>query len=86
MSFASGQQGGKYYHKLTVNEMPSHNHINLTIAGNTVKWGDNKSSNGATSGVSATGTMDMYSGNSGGNGSHNNIQPYIATYFWKRTA
>lgn len=37
--------------------------------------------NGSTGGASATG-----SGNAGGDGEHNNLQPYITVYMWKRTA
>lgn len=31
-------------------------------------------------------THALYIGNSGGGGAHNNMQPYLAVYFWKRTA
>ena len=76
--------GGEYTHKLTVAEMPSHKH---QIKTNNDDW--NNSANGGKYGTTHDGAnswynTNWYTENSGGNGAHNNIQPYITAYFWKR--
>ena len=59
--------------------MPSHNHTtNIPITTTTL-----------TNGGQAYQLSDRktdYIAFTGGNGSHNNLQPYYVTYIWKRTA
>ena len=100
-TFSANETGGEYSHKLIVNEMPSHSHgyymdvykdkgnqlgVQIDTSVDPAKssvpgWGpiiSNKFVVGQRSGtfiITAT----------GGNGFHNNIQPYIVTYIWKRT-
>ena len=80
--------GGEKTHTLTVNEMPKHSHSlptfysnpekeNITFADsafNADKASDGNVSNGGQ--VIST----------GGGQAHNNLQPYITCYMWKRTA
>ena len=83
MSFTAESSGGEYKHKLNVAEMPSHGHKLYARGGQTAQtsspFADNKpitqGSNSYGFNVSST----------GGNQSHNNIQPYIVIYFWRRT-
>lgn len=72
--------GGEKTHKLTITEMPSHNHriggwITITYGSGWTAiwdyWG---------------GDRQNYSASVGGSQAHNNIQPYITVYMWKRTA
>lgn len=82
--------GGEKTHKLSLNELPSHNH---------------KENQGLVSYVDPpTGSHNMtvdlghgyfgshaygkslYTDGSGGNAAHNNLQPYITCYMWKRIA
>lgn len=90
MSFTTaGGTGGEYNHTLSVGEMPRHNH-NIDIA----KSSTESSAHGlATGAVGFAGrcmiasSANKYSTISNGSGnSHNNIQPYIIVYFWRRTA
>lgn len=73
--------GGEKTHTLTTDEMPKHNHaINTANGQGTMEWGyqflyENNS-------ASYNGIM-QYVGNSQ---PHNNLQPYITCYMWKRTA
>ena len=46
----------------------------------------NASTTGASSGNTANATATGSISNTGGNGTHNNLQPYITCYMWKRTA
>jgi len=79
------ETGGAKTHTLQVSEMPSHTHNFLPRTGTT----------GAVSSI-VTGTLDTSSTiggnnqphiqNTGGGGAHNNLQPYIVVYMWKRTA
>lgn len=81
--FKIGEIGGEYLHTLTINEMPKHTH-GIMSAGQAASgaWGydivwDSKSN-------METGPSRI--GYAGGDKSHNNIQPYIVTYMWKRTS
>lgn len=80
MSFTAGSTGGEYKHKLTVDEMPKHHHY---ISGYSSAFGTNYYYNlvGGTNNYGSKNTSD-----NGGDEPHNNIQPYITVYFWKRTA
>lgn len=90
-------KGGEYIHTLSVNEMPSHDHN----VGGPVNhsWGVNFGNMEPTSGRSYNFafTPDVVNGNktyagdgarawnNGGGQAHNNVQPYITCYMWKRT-
>ena len=81
--FEIEQTGGEYNHTLTINEMPSHDHENRSIYATTP-------SAARTQGVAVSGgagTVNYYfpwDAKTGGSKSHNNIQPYVVTYMWKR--
>lgn len=61
--------------KININATHSH-----TVSTNTSNTGSNSANH--THSVTASGTI----GNTGGNSAHNNLQPYITSYKWKRTA
>ena len=90
--------GGAETHTLTTSQMPSHSgHIpNASYA-----WGDageatyvlDRNSGAVFQHATnrpyvlrAGNEMCLRSNNEGGNGAHNNLQPYITCYMWKRTA
>lgn len=89
----SEETGGAKTHTLSSAEMPSHTHVQdshshtnygaLVPRGTgsnfrelTVSPGSNNVNSGSTTAVNQ---------DTGGGGSHNNLQPYIVTYMWKRT-
>lgn len=80
-TYAAGSTGGESAHKLTTSEMPSHNHAldnYNTAAGNTTAY----------MAVQAQAKVG-YNGNvqtlyTGGDGSHNNMPPYLVVYMWAR--
>lgn len=85
MTFTAGQTGGEYKHTLNVNEMPSHYHASKPL------WtaGGGNGSNNTVTGYPNTGKAGQYSINTenvGGSQSHNNVQPFVGVYLWKRTA
>ena len=96
-SYSVNNTGGETSHKLTVAEMPSHDH-SFKDGSHTFLWGQNKTNNvylnnasavaGKTPGNSAMTSQNIWnSTNSSGNTSaHNNMPPYLAVYMWKRTA
>jgi len=79
-AFTNGSSGGEYNHILTKNEMPSHSHS--FPLGNYGDGGANMTPNNTTNRVGKT----QYTNSQGGNAPHNNIQPYITVYMWRRTA
>jgi hypothetical protein len=89
-TFAGDDSGGKYNHTLTESEIPAHRHpsnIRIEGAGNVTV--DSSLVTSVTSGreldeLSDTGTGSTDTGNTGGGSAHNNMQPYIAVYMWKR--
>ena len=75
------ETGGEKTHTLTTTEMPKHRHKLNGRRGNTTA-GDN-----SFSGVTWSGAATVaYSEYTGGDGAHNNLQPYITCYMYKRTA
>ena len=81
------ETGGAKTHTLTTAEMPSHNH----------NWAAGEYSGGNDYGTNLLGANNTYASGTGasqsmttsstGSGTaHNNVQPYIVVYFWKRTA
>lgn len=80
--------GGEKEHTLTVDEMPSHSHIQ-TWNGNIMVGGGSggESTNGSYLNEGGNGIYPATLTNNVGNShSHNNLQPYITCYMWKRTA
>lgn len=76
--------GGEKEHTLTVVEMPSHKHAQYVTS-------DNQAGGGIRVDYTKDGTSLPYlqgidTGSSGENQPHNNLQPYITCYMWKRTA
>jgi microcystin-dependent protein len=74
-TFTLGTSGGEYVHKLTIAEMPSHSHdilckVSVDSGGSEIPPTDSKSSNTYYPTLST-----------GGDQSHNNIQPYVVTNY-----
>lgn len=74
--------GGEKTHTLTIGEMPPHRHVmtvsNFYLAEGTTMVGVDMDKE-TVSGYFDTSTE-------GGGAAHNNLQPYITCYMWKRTA
>lgn len=72
------EAGGASNHVLTIAEIPSHTHT----------YTDGFGSDGNIGDEPFEGQQEdlRTSGSTGGDGAHNNLQPYITTYIWKRTA
>ena len=81
--FEIEQTGGEYEHTLTIAEMPRHQHsIYRWLQGDSNSYAGEKmlaaQSNGQVEGDEG---LTYFKG---GDQPHNNIQPYIVTYMWKR--
>lgn len=80
----SEETGGSKTHTLTTAEMPTHSHspssggFSFLVQGGAGAFG---LSTGASA-ITTNGTTD----NAGSGNAHNNVQPYIVVYMWKRTA
>lgn len=74
------ETGGSKTHTLSTGEIPSHAH---TISSFPV-WSSNAGLGGSAFAVDSTETKST--NNAGSGGAHNNLQPYIVVYMWKRTA
>lgn len=91
MSFTTaGDTGGEYKHTLITSEIPSHNHTLYFDSGQVAKlWQiSTQFASGSKSAIVSYGTSTNYPqiANTGGSNSHNNIQPYITVYYWRRTS
>ena len=89
---ASEKTGGAKTHTLTEAEMPAHTH-NFTYNGSVYgSWpllssvGSPHASVGFGAGAAFSPTRPVGIGQNGGGGAHNNLQPYITCYMFKRTA
>lgn len=75
-----GSEYGEYEHQLTKEEMPSHNHNLNFVVGNIT--GNTRPATQSTS----SNMSNLYGDLVGGDKPHNNVQPSIVVYFWKRVA
>lgn len=83
--------GGEKTHILTVDEIPTHNHTfyyNTSSAGGLASGRSVAARSSASDDIQKNGDYTFYSWTqeSGGGQAHNNLQPYITCYMWKRTA
>jgi len=72
--------GGAKTHTLSVDEIPSHTH---TVSG--IENPRGTGSDGSEDGASSF-TNSLTTSATGGGQAHNNLQPYVVVYMWKRTA
>ena len=90
-TYPLGSTGGEAEHTLTLNEIPSHDH---NLSDWAMSWKQNGVQGEVNLNVSAT--AEAWSNNhgyfksqtsktTGGDQPHNNMQPYLAVYMWKRT-
>lgn len=85
-AFDSAEEtGGAKTHTLLATEMPAHVHRQRRHGTTTGSLsGPTTAPDTSSSNPTDWGTVDT--GSAGGGGAHNNLQPYIVVYMWKRTA
>lgn len=81
MTFTALGTYGEYYHTLTYEEMPLHSHAQYISA--------NNGNSAVRRDYSDDGNAALYpqgcnTGNAGNDKPHNNIQPSMGVYYWRR--
>ena len=90
-TFTAGTTGGEYTHKLTVDELASHEHLvpnadTVDKTSSDMKYYENPQIMISSGHISKAGYGWWNRvASAGNNGYHNNVQPYISVYIFKRT-
>ena len=88
----NGREFGEYDHKLTIAEIPKHNHdSNMRVDSSDGTLIDERLGISTTNGrridwLDERSTRSTRVSYSGGDQPHNNVQPSIVVYFWKRVS
>ena len=86
-TYSAGSTGGEAQHKLTLDEMPTHNHANVNIFYDSGrKNGYGAKIENITDGSYVANALAPKQMLAGGDKAHNNMPPYLAIYAWKRIA
>lgn len=95
-TYEAGSVGGEAEHTLTIEEMPSHSHVERVpvqgvgykhwTGGTAIKESETAYRIPTSSLGSLSSAAVLSTETSGGGQPHNNMPPYIAVYMWKRTA
>lgn len=84
--YAVKSKGGEATHKLTINEIPAHNHVSPVR----IQWySEIRHGVMFTGWGSSNAQVDyttQYTGYAGKGNAHNNLPPYYSAYIWRRTA
>lgn len=87
---AQDKTGGAKTHALTEAELPAHRHrIGIAGGGDAVRvdrWIEDPSSDNLVGGNTSAYARSVENSSVGGGQAHNNLQPYITVFMWKRTA
>ena len=88
MSFTTNSEGGEYYHTLSYSEMPAHAH-EVGIWGTsgvltTTPWEFMTINGSHHSDGQSHNVNSIHTNGSGNNIPHNNVQPYLVVFFWRR--
>lgn len=78
------ETGGAKTHTLTTNELPAHSHGGIFPSGSQGSFTEAFDVDNPGSGFDKG--SEKFTTNTGGGAAHNNLQPYIVVYMWKRTA
>ena len=81
--------GGEKEHILTIDETPNHRHEKLYSSNGKERkagYGSTGTHTGTLNENTATDFESLNTGYAGGDQAHNNLQPYITCYIWKRVS
>ena len=85
-TYTAGQKYGERKHQLTTDELPKHKHEQGIVSANFKTGTYNPCSSGNATTYAEESLSKVWTESSGNNAPHNNVQPVIASYGWKRTA
>lgn len=80
------ETGGSKTHTLTVSELPSHTHTHTVQTGRSFSSSTGNAPVVQGSDNTVLSSAAVTTSSTGSGSAHNNVQPYIVVYMWKRTA